>query len=94
MAYLRKALSVSMISPSATRICMPLNPSADICMRVCVFVYVCMSALRVLIINGVMWRGMMWTPYDWLNKLYSCYMATEVSIINGYGLGIDTYQGN
>ena len=28
---------------------------------------------------------MMW---EWLKKLYSCYMATVVVIINGHGLGI------
>ena len=26
--------------------------------------------------------------YDWLNKFYSCYMATVVIIVNGCGLGI------
>ena len=37
-------------------------------MSVCVFVYVCVcvSAPRLLIISGVIW-----TPYDWLNKYYS-----------------------
>ena len=28
------------------------------------------------------------TPYVWLNKLYSCYVATVVIIVNGHGLGI------
>ena len=32
--------------------------------------------------------GMIWTPYDWLNKFYSCYMAIVI-IVNGCGLGID-----
>ena len=27
---------------------------------------------------------------DWLNKFYSCYMATVVIIVNGRGLGIGT----
>ena len=31
-----------------------------------------------------------WTPYDWVNKLYSFYVATVVSIISGRGLSIDT----
>ena len=26
--------------------------------------------------------GMIWTPYDWLNKFYSFYMATLVSILS------------
>ena len=31
---------------------------------------------------------MIWTSYNWLNKFYSCYMATIVVIVNGRGLGI------
>ena len=49
------------------------------CLYACVFV--CVSALRLSITNGVIW-----TPNDWLNKFYSCYIATLV------GLGIDTYS--
>ena len=41
--------------------------------------------LRLLITSGVIW-----TSYDWLNKFYSCYMATVVVIVNGHGLGIGT----
>ena len=44
--------------------------------------------LRLLITNGMI--CMIWIPYDWLNKFYSCYMAIVVVIINGRGLGIDT----
>ena len=53
--------------------------------------FVCGPTPRLLIISGVML-----TPYDWLNKLYSCYMAIVivVSIINGHGLGIDIHRGN
>ena len=43
--------------------------------------------LRLLIISG-----MIWTPYDWLNKFYSYYMATVVVIVNGLGLGIGTHH--
>ena len=32
--------------------------------------------------------GVIWTLYDWLNKFYSCYMATVVVIVNGCGLVI------
>ena len=46
---------------------------------VCVCVCVCVSTLRLLITSGVIW-----TPYDWLNKFYSCYMATVVIIVNGH----------
>ena len=45
---------------------------------------VCVSTLRLLITSGVIW-----TPYDWLNKFYSCYMTIVVIIVNRCGLGID-----
>ena len=50
--------------------------------RACVCVSVCLP-LRLLITSGVIW-----TPYDWLNKFYSCHMATVVVIFNGRVLGI------
>ena len=50
-------------------------------------VFVCVSTSRLSITSG-----MIWTPYDWLNKFYSCYMATLVGIVDGHGLGIDTYS--
>ena len=37
---------------------------------------------------------MIWTPYDWLNKFYSCYIATTVSIISRHGLIIDVRHRN
>ena len=37
---------------------------------------------------------MLLTPYDWLNKFYSYYMATVVGIVNGHGLGIDMHHEN
>ena len=54
---------------------------------ICVCVFVCVSALRLLITSGVIW-----TPYDWLNKFYSCYMAIVVIIVNRCGHGIDTHH--
>ena len=56
----------------------------SVCVFVCVCVCVCLPP-RLLITCGVIW-----TPYDWLNKFYSRYMAIVVVIINGRGLGIDT----
>ena len=50
------------------------------CLRVCVC-----PPPRLLLTSGVMWR-----PYDWLNKFYSCYMTFVVVIVNGRGLGIAT----
>ena len=40
----------------------------------------------------MMWRDM--DPYDWLNKFYSCYIATVAIIVNGCGLVIDMCHGN
>ena len=56
-------------------------------MYMCVFV--CVSTPRLLIISGVIW-----TPYDWLNKFYKCYMEIVAGIVNVRGLGIDTHRGN
>ena len=50
----------------------------------CVCLCVCLP-LRLLITSG-----MIWTPYDWLNKFYSCYTAIVVVIVNGHGLSNDT----
>ena len=36
--------------------------------------------------------GVIWTPYNWLNKFYSCYMAIVAVIVNGCGLVIDTHR--
>ena len=46
--------------------------------RACVYVSL---PLRLLITSGVIWA-----PYDWLNKSYSCYMAIVIAVINGHGL--------
>ena len=55
-----------------------INPVWIVSMCVC-------PPLRLLITSGVIW-----TPYDWLNKFYSCYIPTVVVIINGRSLGIGT----
>ena len=49
----------------------------------------CESAPRLLIT-----RGVMWTPYDWLNKFYSFYMAAVIIIGSGRGLRIEARHGN
>ena len=59
-------------------------------LSVCVLACVCVCPrLRLLITSG-----MIWSPYDWLNKFYSCCMAIVVVIINGRGLSIDTRHGS
>ena len=45
----------------------------SVCVFACVCVRVCVCVCpppRLLITSGVIW-----TPYDWLNKFYSCYMG-------------------
>ena len=59
-----------------------------VCVHVCL--RACVSAPEA--INN--YSDVIWTPYDWLHKLYKCYMAIVVGIINGYGLAIDTHHGN
>ena len=57
----------------------------DVCMCACLcFVFVCMCPPPRLLITS----GVMWTPFNWLNKFYSCYLATVVIIVNGHSLGI------
>ena len=67
-------------------VCVCVRACVCACMRVCVAL-----PPRLLITSGVILIS-----YDWLNKLYSGYMAIVivVSIINGHGLGIDTRRGN
>ena len=38
--------------------------------------------------------GMIWTPYDWLNKHYNFYMAAVVVIGDGCGLRIEVCRRN
>ena len=57
-------------------------------MCVCACGCVC-PPLRLLITSGVIW-----TPYDWLNKGYSLYMAAVVIIDGGCGLRIEAHRSN
>ena len=61
------------------------------CVCVCVYVHVCVlyPPLRVLITSG-----MIWNPYDWLNKFYSFYMVAVVGIISKRGFGIQVHHRN
>ena len=40
------------------------------------------------------WLGMIWTPYDWLNKFYDFYIAGTIGIVSRCGLNIDTHGIN
>ena len=50
-----------------------------VCIRVvCVLVCVCVCLpLRLLLITN----GVIWSPYDWLNKLYNIYMAVMLWLV-------------
>ena len=57
-----------------------------------VWTFVCVHACpppRLLVTSG-----MIWTPYDWLNKGYSFYMAAVVIINSGCGLRIEVHCRN
>ena len=41
-----------------------------------------------------MTSGVMWTSYDWFNKLYSFYIAVVVNTVNRHGLSIDSHWRN
>ena len=62
-----------------------IDPVRIVSMHVCVCVCACVCVHPEAIITS----GAIWTPYSWLNKFYSCYMAIVVIIINGRGLSID-----
>ena len=64
----------------------PRSVSVRMCLYVCACV--CVPTPRLLITSDVIW-----ILYDWLNKFYSCYMATVVGIVNECGLGIDMCCG-
>ena len=72
----------ALFKPGACLAFLKIDPVRIISLHVCVCVCVC-PRLRLLIASGVIC-----TSYDWLNKFYSCNMATIVIIINGRALGI------
>ena len=41
-----------------------------------------------------MTNGVIWTLYDWLNKLYSFYITAVVDIVSRHGLSIDVHHTN
>ena len=49
-----------------------------------VYVSVCLDLPPRLVITS----GMIWTLYDWLNKLYSLYMVAVISIISTVGVAL------
>ena len=55
----------------------------SVCVLVCVCVCVCVCPRPRL-------SKTIYTSYDWLNKFYSCYMATVVVMVTGRGLSIGT----
>ena len=67
-----------------------------VCLSVCLSVYVsvCVCVCMCLCMCVRSTSDVIWTPYDWVNKLYSFYVATVVSIINGRGFSIDTCHKN
>ena len=54
----------------------------------------CVCACACASVPLVATDGVIWAPYDWLNKLYKSYVASVVSIVNGYGLLIKVHCRN
>ena len=63
-------------------VCLRVRACACVCACVCLCLSVCLSP-RLLITSSVIW-----TPNNWLNKFYSCYMAIVIFIVNGRGLAL------
>ena len=59
------------------------------CVRACMHACVCAPNLKA--INN---QWYLWTPYDWLNKFYSFYIAAVAGDISRCSLSIDTYSEN
>ena len=54
-----------------------------------VYVFACVSALRLLTTSDVMWHDM-----DCIIKFYGFYMAAVVDIISEHDVSIHTHRGN
>ena len=52
--------------------------------RVCLCMCVCVRLPPRLLITS----GVIWIPYDWLNKFYSFYVAAVVGIVSRHGLAL------
>ena len=84
-SYLRVAILLS----QACAGCRPAHAwfLKIVCMRVHAYMCACVCVSpppRLLITSGVIW-----TPYDWLNKFYSIYMAAVVGIVSRCGLSTE-----
>ena len=65
-----------------------VRTSVYVCVCVCMCACVCLLPRLLIII------GMIWTPYDWLNKFYSFYMPLVVTINDGRGLTVKAHRLN
>ena len=75
-------------------VCVCVRACMRACARVCVCVcvHVSLSTLRLLITSGVIWHDI--TSYDYVNKLYSFYVAAVVGIFSRCVLTIEAYCRN
>ena len=71
-------------------VCVRVCVGVCVCACVCGCVCTCMCPPPRLLINS----GVIWTPYDWLNKFYNFYLAAVVSIISMCGLSINVHHKN
>ena len=71
------------------RVCMCVCMCVYVCVCVCMYVFVCACMCpppRLPVLPS----GVIWAPYDRLNKFCSLYMAAVVGIISGHYLSIET----
>ena len=71
-------------------VCVCVYAHAHVCECVCACVYVCVRVgVGVFTPRLLITSSMMWTAYDWLNKLYSFYTGAVVSIIINLGMALE-----
>ena len=69
-----------------------MNPRICACVCVCLCVCVCVCVSLPLRLPST--SGVIRTPYDWLNKLYSFYKAAVVGMVSGRNFVIDVHCRN
>ena len=65
-----------------------------VCVCTCVCLYLCLCLCPQSYKSLTVWCGMIWTPCDWLNKIYSFCMAAIVSIVSRCGLRNEVHIRN
>ena len=92
-AWIKNAIYITVAAFFKPGVCQPAAGASlffIIAQSVCIHVYVSMPE-AINITTGMIWC--IWTPCDWLNKLYSFYILV-VNIVSMRGLSIDAHHRN